>query len=152
MTTITAIRKKIPATVGGRIKELREAFLVDGKAMSQGELARRIGISRAAVSQWESGDVKGLKGENLMKLAKALKTSEGYIQDGKEGGRVGVSVSDEATELAHAWDKMPDGELKERIYLFVTTFEMLGKRFVTDQHTNQARHAKRYRNIKGSHN
>lgn len=137
MTTTTAIKKKVPTTVAGRITELRESALVDGKPMSQGALARRIGISRAAVSQWENGDVKGLKGENLLKLAKALHTSQEFILHGKEGGR--VEMSDEATELAHAWDKMPDGEWKKRVYYFVTTFEVFEKMHQGERQLNGAK-------------
>ena len=50
-------------TIGDRIKEAREA-----KGFSQAKLAREVGVSREAVSQWESGGLPTMG--NLTKIAK----------------------------------------------------------------------------------
>lgn len=54
-------------TIGERIREARQTYQV-----SQGTLAKRVGVSASAVSQWESGDVRGLKPANLLATARAL--------------------------------------------------------------------------------
>ena len=57
-------------TMGERIREAREAY-----KLSQGNLAKRVGVSASAVSQWENGDVRGLKPANLLATARALGVS-----------------------------------------------------------------------------
>ena len=54
-------------TIGQRIREARQVY-----QLSQGGLAKRVGVSAAAVWQWESGDVRGLKPTNLLATARAL--------------------------------------------------------------------------------
>lgn len=55
------------STIGERIRIAREA-----KGWSQLKLGEAVGVSRAAVSQWESGESKGLKPENLVAAAREL--------------------------------------------------------------------------------
>ena len=50
-----------------RIKTAREK-----KGMTRNELSKEIGVSRAAISQWESGATTDLKARYLFPLAKAL--------------------------------------------------------------------------------
>lgn len=50
-----------------RIKKAREA-----KGMTRNQLSKEIGVSRAAISQWESGATTDLKARFLFPLAKAL--------------------------------------------------------------------------------
>lgn len=138
--------KAVHTTVGDRIRQAREAIKISGKPMSQGELARRLRVSRAAVSQWESGNTLSLKHENLMNLAKEVKSSSNYLLHGiesKEGRKVALDVSDKAHELAHAWDDMPEGEWKERIYYFVTTFLVFQKQQEAEKRIQQAKRSKR---------
>lgn len=52
--------------IGHRIKESRE-----GKSMSQGELARRLGVSQPSVSDWENGKTEPSV-ENMRTLAVEL--------------------------------------------------------------------------------
>ena len=49
--------------INDRIKRLR-----DQAGMSQGELARVVGVTRPAVSKWENGDTENLKLSNIVKL------------------------------------------------------------------------------------
>jgi len=37
--------------------------------LSQADLGKRVGVSRAAISQWESGETKSLRGKNLVRVA-----------------------------------------------------------------------------------
>ncbi len=64
-------------TIGDRIKQAR----LDAE-MTQAELARKVGVSREAVSQWESGESKGMKPENLIKCAVTLQVRPEYLVTG----------------------------------------------------------------------
>jgi transcriptional regulator with XRE-family HTH domain len=64
-------------TYSDRIKNLRLA-----KKWNQAELGRRVGVSRAAVTQWESGSTK-LNQENLVALANVFRVTPEYIVTGK---------------------------------------------------------------------
>jgi transcriptional regulator with XRE-family HTH domain len=56
-----------PMGVGVRIKAAREL-----RGWTQPDLARRIGVSKSAVNQWENGAVQNLKLGNLFAVADAL--------------------------------------------------------------------------------
>ncbi len=62
--------------MGGRIREGRGRH-------SQDEIAKLVGVSRAAVSQWESGDTKNLKPANLFKLGRVLGKSAEWLALGR---------------------------------------------------------------------
>jgi len=47
------------------------------------DLARKVGVSSASVSDWESGVVKSLEASNLLKICEALKISPIWLQFGK---------------------------------------------------------------------
>lgn len=66
------------ASIGERIAKRRAEL-----QMTQGELARRVHVSRAAVSQWENGNTKGLKPENLVACADALQISIRELATGR---------------------------------------------------------------------
>lgn len=73
-------------TMGERIKEARDEL-----GMGQAELGRLVGVSGAAVSQWESGATKGLKPENLLAVADVLRVELQWLVHGtgkKYRGRV----------------------------------------------------------------
>lgn len=141
----TVRKKAVPSTFGERVKGARENLKI-----SQGELGRRLGVSRAAVSQWEDGTTKEVKGKHLDGLVRVLKRPKEYLLHGKEGGK--VDLSDDAYELAHAWDQMPEGEWKQRVFYFVTTFGVLGRQYQGEQQLNQAKHIHKGKKIRGRTN
>lgn len=51
--------------------------------LSKSELARRVGVSNPTVTDWESGKIKELKGQNLSKLAQILNLSPDWLATGK---------------------------------------------------------------------
>ena len=61
-----------------RITEAREAA-----GLSKSELARRMGLSRASVSAWETGAVKNLKNEHLFTLSEITGYSAKWIATGE---------------------------------------------------------------------
>lgn len=60
-------------TVGERIHALRKS-----KKLSQVILAKKVGVSNAAISQWERSETEP-KGDNLMSLAAALECSPSHL-------------------------------------------------------------------------
>lgn len=64
---------KFRRELGMRIFEAR-----DKSAMSQDELAMRVGVSRGMVSRWECGR-NGFRVDHLLRLAKALGVSVGWL-------------------------------------------------------------------------
>jgi transcriptional regulator with XRE-family HTH domain len=59
-----------------------EEAMKDAK-VSQAELARAVGRSRAAISMWLSGSTKSLQGLNLVKAARKLGVDEMWLAEGK---------------------------------------------------------------------
>lgn len=65
-------------TLAKRIKEaLKDA------GITKSALARDVGVSPSAVTQWENGDTKILDGDNLLKAARVLGVSAEWLGSGK---------------------------------------------------------------------
>jgi transcriptional regulator with XRE-family HTH domain len=78
-------------TMGRRIARLREA-----KGWSQAELARRLGVTRASVHQWENDSSPNIRPVNLLALADILGTDPYYLVHGPDrspGGNGDTTVS-----------------------------------------------------------
>lgn len=77
--------------------------------LTQKELADRVGIRPQAVSQWESGDTKSLRGPSLARAAEALGVNPIWLSDG-DGPMQNYAVRDEAytapPELVRAWSAL----------------------------------------------
>lgn len=76
-------------------------------------LARAAGTTRQAVYAWLNGSTKALKGETLVKAARALRTNPDWLGAGRgtESGTappLPVELSSEAVEVARAWMLLPD--------------------------------------------
>ena len=65
------------STLGDRIKQLRERA-----NLSQTRLAELCGVTKAAVSQWESGVAKTLSGASLIRVAEVLGVEPGNLLNG----------------------------------------------------------------------
>ena len=78
----------VPDDFGGTISDVATSLserirrAMERKGMRPAELARRVGISRASVSDWMSGKTKSLDGENLLRAAEALSVSPRWLQTG----------------------------------------------------------------------
>lgn len=70
-------------SIGERIRNART-----DTGLSMAELGRRVGVSRASVHQWETGQSTGIKPPNLLALAKALGTSMEWLAGGKQTSRI----------------------------------------------------------------
>jgi len=73
-------------TMGDRIKHLRAA-----RNMTQEQLAKAAGVTKSAVSQWESGSTKDLKLKTFLAVLEALGTDANYLIWGPDRGPGGTS-------------------------------------------------------------
>ena len=86
---------------GDRIRSERKRL-----GLTQVDLARRIGIAREAVSQWEKKDYTAIKHDNLVKLCKALgNINPKWLLHG-EGDKYGEVKEDDG--LYQSWNKHLD--------------------------------------------
>jgi transcriptional regulator with XRE-family HTH domain len=65
-------------TIQERIKFARESA-----GLKKADLVRAVGVSAPTISDWESGKIKNIEGENLRKLANALKVNSDWLLTGK---------------------------------------------------------------------
>lgn len=63
-----------------RIRHLRKS-----QRLSIHELGRRVGVSHAAISQWENNPDIEIKSERFFKLAQALGVTPAYLMNGSDG-------------------------------------------------------------------
>lgn len=68
-----------------RIREIRAEL-----GVSQAELGRRIGVTRSAISQLESGTTKSMNGEHLAMLSRVSGYSPTWIATGRGPKRMAV--------------------------------------------------------------
>lgn len=54
--------------------------------LSQVELGRLVGVSKATISRWESGDITNMRRDRIQKLAEALKISPIALLDEQTDG------------------------------------------------------------------
>lgn len=78
------------ALIGARIKMARKVA-----GLTQAELAERVGVSRSAVAQWETGRT-GQVGTNLTRIAEILGVRAGDLLE----GAVDEGVADSGPEQA----------------------------------------------------
>ena len=61
-----------------RLKKLR-----GNAGLNQSQLAKSVGVTRAAASRWEQGDIDSILAKNAIRLANILGTSVEYLFTGK---------------------------------------------------------------------
>lgn len=93
-------------SAGSRIHDTRKKFRVPVAAIAQAA-----GVSKQAVYEWESGDTKSLKGDNLLAVARVLGVDANWLSTGR-GPMVGDSrggvteIAGDAAEVARAYMKL----------------------------------------------
>jgi transcriptional regulator with XRE-family HTH domain len=71
-------------TMGDRIKLLREA-----KGLSQLDVGKVVGVSKQAVSQWESGQTANVKLQTFLRLCEVLGAKPEYLIFGADRDAAG---------------------------------------------------------------
>jgi transcriptional regulator with XRE-family HTH domain len=112
---------KIRNSKGGEMAELRfDAArlqdLMDKRAVSDYQLAKRTGISRTMIYYLRKGERKSASAEVMTKLANALETTLDYLigAEGTHDGRVTVTVPEgvrRLTEIANRLSELRQEEL-----------------------------------------
>lgn len=99
-----------------RLRSTRER-----RGFTQADLARRLGLTRAAISQLESTDTKSVRGDNLFPLADALGVNARWLMTGKgdPGDRADTVVPPLSKEerIARHLAALPDDKLDALITL-----------------------------------
>ncbi len=80
--------------------------------MTQADLARATGQTRAAVSLWENGSTKALSAESAIKTAEALNVTVKWLVYGS-GRRATPTYSEQALALARVFDVMGQAQQQE---------------------------------------
>lgn len=93
-----------PVVQGNRIKGLRQEL-----RLSQSALGKLVKVSQPVVSDWESGNHE-MKADNLVKLAKALKTTEAYLmgQSDLPAPSPDSNIAMDEAMGVHAWEEQSD--------------------------------------------
>lgn len=84
------------ATLGERIATQRQV-----KGLNKAALARLVGVSDVAIGYWESGEIRQIGHEHLLKLAKALDTSVSELLDDPGLRGYTAEVYSDAAGLVH---------------------------------------------------
>lgn len=103
--------------LASRIKAARIAA-----GVKKGELAKSAGVTPGAVTQWETGQVKSLKGGTLISLAAALKVSPSWLKDGKGEMATPAILSQIESELVSVFRSL---HLSNQTTLMTTARAML---------------------------
>lgn len=94
--------KRVAATLGTRVAQLRKE-----RGITQGELARLLGVSQPMISDYERGELR-LHGELIIQIAAILKVSADEILGLKNGGgTAAASKNRRLTRRLQAIDKLP---------------------------------------------
>lgn len=109
-----------------RIKQRRKEL-----RLTQQELGKAVGVSKATISQWEAGDTSP-NGENLARLAKAMRTEISWLLYGTEKPAESFSLQEEHPETLRSefswlegfdpWDDdtpLRDDEVEVPLYMEV---------------------------------
>lgn len=78
---VSAYRYSRLMDLAARIKQLRQAH-----GMTQDQLAKRCGVTKSAVSQWETGSTSNIKLQVFLRLCEALHTDPHYLIFGPSRG------------------------------------------------------------------
>ncbi|HAS86483.1 MAG TPA: helix-turn-helix domain-containing protein [Candidatus Competibacteraceae bacterium] len=92
---MSSLLKLIPCSVAAmELLTLAEriTYARERKGWQKIDLARAVGVSSASVTQWEQGQTKGLKPENLVAVARALEVSTDWLGAKKGPMERGVTL------------------------------------------------------------
>lgn len=102
-------------TIGGRLRAAREEA-----GLNQSELARAVGVTRGAVSQWESGTVDNLRNQHLFAVCEAVGVNPKWLALGAGDRHTRTVKKDELTDR---WLAMLHGLPEEQARLILAMYE-----------------------------
>lgn len=112
----------MPKDVGMRVRHVREL-----RGLTQVQLAKKAGVSQAAISELETGENRSPWGTNLVKIAQVLKVSPEWLASGK-GQMDGYEapLPPEALRVARKWLRLTP-EAQRQIDALLDTLVMASK-------------------------
>lgn len=99
-----------------RLKAARER-----RGMTKSDFAKAVGVSAPTVTDWESGEIKKIDGENLLRACRVLATDPSWIMFGEEN----EEALKEANLLAAAILRIKDAAQREAITTQLRAFGVL---------------------------
>lgn len=115
-------------SMGTYIKELRLQ-----KKMSQEELGKIVGVNRAAVNKWESGQVENIKRSVILKLSDFFGVSPVELMQFDNDSEKHAEFSHEEEEIIKAYRQLPDESKK-----LVTAFMKIGSSRTKKDHPQKS--------------
>ena len=106
--------------IAERVVSLRKA-----KDMSQADLARRVGLSKVALSQFERGIIR-LTAENIGEIAKALHTSADYLIFGKENNKFQTIATNLIEKIIDLYSTLSKTDYNDNMKLIEFVTDRLG--------------------------
>jgi transcriptional regulator with XRE-family HTH domain len=94
----------------------RIALLRREKGIKQQELADKLGITRAAVAQYESGKTETIKEDRLMRMSELFKASPAYIMGWSDMREEPSSESMKLVEEYDSLNELGKNQLKLRLW------------------------------------
>lgn len=107
-------------TLKERLRTALDAAIKAGRLRNQSELADRVGIKRASVSAWFTGETKTIEGANLQKAAEALGVDARWLATG-EGLQLEQQRAGYGMAPILAWEH--DGDLPPGDYIQIPLLE-----------------------------
>ena len=97
----------------------RIAKAISESGLTQKVIAKRIGVTAGAITQWKTGDVKKLEAKNLLALARVTATNPDWLASGRGDMR---SVAASASQVQPWALTMLDVEVSEENLAHVRAF------------------------------
>jgi transcriptional regulator with XRE-family HTH domain len=102
-------------------KRLQEARIAAG--ITKMELARQAKVSAPTVTDWESGEIKKMDGENLLRVCSALGIAPEWLMF----GAADETATKEANAIAAAILRLKDPAQRDAILTQLKAFGVMGK-------------------------
>lgn len=67
------------------------------------EISKFVGVSESTVQRWESGNIKNLRQDKIVKLAAALKTTPAYLMGWDPDGKTQEQIAKEDAAIMDAY-------------------------------------------------
>lgn len=108
--------------------ELKDRITIARKRarITQTQLAKRVGISRQAILQWEKGDTKSIDGANAIRAARAMNVDPLWLTTGEGEWPSIVGVAEDSAdyeakipvEVVRAWARL-DKTMRQHVTAIV---------------------------------
>ena len=83
--------------------------------ITQDELAKAVGVSKASISRWESGDISNMRRDRIQKLAEALKVSPLSLLEEETDGLHELDYFNFALQEQENENSAPDNKVRSAI-------------------------------------